>query len=82
MSWQRRIPRRHRARIIVAHQEAWQAIEARGPVETLNYQAESDRLGYILVELWQAETPEGELVALAMTRFDTVEQGEQQKPSG
>lgn len=71
MSWQGRIPDGQRARIISAHKEAWQAISARAPIETLSYQAEHDRLGYILVELWQAETPAGELVKRALSRFDS-----------
>lgn len=73
MSWQGRIPGSHRNRIILAHQQAWLEIEARAPIDALNYQAENDRLGYILAELWQAQVPDGELVALAIARFDAAE---------
>jgi len=72
MSWQGRIPGIHRDRIILAHQKAWQEIEARAPIDALNYQAENDRLGYILAELWQAQVPDSELVASAIRRFDAA----------
>jgi len=71
MSWLLRISHDHRDRFIQAHQEAWKTIEAKVSISALDYQAEHDRLGYILVELWQTETPDGELVALAIARFDT-----------
>ncbi len=59
------------AGIVVAFEEAWRQIEARGDMPPLSVPAERERLGYIVAGLWDAKTS-GELVELAVQQFDVT----------
>lgn len=70
MSWRLKIADAERAKIIAVHEKAWRQIEASGTIQALDFQAEHDRLGYILVELWKLDPTSDNLAELAITRFD------------
>lgn len=56
MSWRSKIARADLPRVIAVHESAWSEIDAKGAVDSLEFQAEHDRLGDILVELWEVQT--------------------------
>lgn len=70
MSWQYKIAAAELSKVIAVHERVWSEIEAKGGVDSLEFQAEHDRLGYILVELWEVHSESEELVALAIARFE------------
>lgn len=70
MSWRSKIAPADLARVIAVHESAWSEIDAKGGVDSLEFQAEHDRLGDILVKLWEGHAGSDELVALAIARFE------------
>lgn len=72
MSWRSKVSTPEvLARISAAHARVWNELEAKNPVDSLDYQAEHDRLGEILVELWVLQFSEEKVVALATARFES-----------
>lgn len=79
MSWRSKIAAVELSRIIAIHEQIWSEIETKGGVDSLEFQAEHDRLGYILVELWEEHAGSDELVALAIARFVQKRSSQTQK---